>query len=655
MHPIFKSTGFLTVISLFAIATLISVADTCHAQHSGITPENSDGFETGDWRSFRPHYIGESDEFIRPNFSINDTNPIYGNYSLQWQGNDDEHEWVKVSNAFYLERPTEVSIDIRMNAVSDDWSAGLYLMETYDRYAGVRISPEENGLNVVLKDLTGATARVDSENGQILRLTVKQTGYDDVTAILSDAETGGILAELVGFSSVKPEALGIYVYTGAGSETVMDFDNILVESAPYRLKSGKWSRSPHFVVLPQLPDVAEDQGNWVGAQSTLKKDGEYLMWYRRRDNVDRGKGYGFARSSNGIDWEKYDGNPIFTYDDEQFSSAEKIHVLYVDGLYRAWYAVNAPGNWYTAYATSKDGKNWEKHGLVLDDTYTKDGDVIYHEGLYYLYAIKDNDNIGIFTSGNGIDWDHRNTIPMGVHRHVAATYVKRTGEFHVYGTGGFAGVSQAVSKDGIDFGPFKQVMDASQVGLDDWADAGVTYLSFLTDEHGKIKDDRQMPIYYQARNTWDNNIPGWLFHGSERVVLAGHYEGIFPGVKTTVLPGGGYEYHSFPFEIPRAEGIEIHASQKMEVHLKSWQPGEEILGEGSLTVPPVYRGHSGQVQTQVQWNLSNLDAGEYYELELDNQQVAREQADDQGRVLFTAITSGDSGDVLFRICRMMTD
>ena len=160
-----------------------------------------------------------------------------------------------------------------------------------------------------------------------------------------------------------------------------------------------------------------------------------------------------------------------------------------------------------------------------------------------------------------------------------------------------------------------------------------------------------MPIYYQARNTWDNNIPGWLFHGSERVVLAGHYDGLFPGVKTTVLPQGGYKYHSFPFEIPRAEGIEIHASQKIEVQLDSWLPEAETIAKGSLVAPPGYSGHSGHVNTQLQWNLKNLAPDVYYELELDGQQVAREQADDQGRILFTAIVEGDNDLILFQINR----
>lgn len=624
------------------------------AQNTGLVPDNYDGFETGDWRNFRPHYVGKSTEWIRPQISINDSDPISGNYSLQWRGSDKEHEWIMVSNAFYLELPIEVTMDFRMNALDSDWSIGLFLMETYKRYTGIRLIPENRGwMTALLHDLTESGTSIEYADEQLYRLSVKRTGPDAVGAKITAVESGQVLVELDGFSSITPEALGIYVLTGAGSKAILDFDNISIDAAPYRLKSGVWERSPHFVVLPRQPDLEQGQGNWVGAQSTMKKDGRYLMWYRMRDNQERGRGYGFAESTDGIHWKKYDNNPVFTYDPDLYSSSEKISVIHVDGLYRAWFAVNAPGTWYIAHATSKDGKHWDQHGLVIEDTYTKDAVALYVDKTYYLYSIRDNDKVGIHTSVNGVEWELQNTIPMGVHRHIAATYVDRTGEFYLYASGGFAGVSQAVSTDGRRFGPFKQVMEASKVGLDDWSDAGVTYLSFLTDKHGKINDNRELPVYYQARNTWNNNSPGWHYHGSERVVLAGYYDGFYIGVDTTVLPAGGYKYHRFPFGVPKAKSLDIHASREIEIHLKSWQPDARVLGEGQLRVPSSISGHSGQAHTQVQWNIYNLKPGVTYKLELDHQQIAGEQADDQGRVLFTAITSGKNDLISFQINRIL--
>ncbi|HMB41287.1 MAG TPA: hypothetical protein VKM37_04860, partial [Balneolaceae bacterium] len=44
------------------------------AQHSGLTPWDNDGFETGDWQNFRPNYIGNEHVFIRPRFDVTDEN-----------------------------------------------------------------------------------------------------------------------------------------------------------------------------------------------------------------------------------------------------------------------------------------------------------------------------------------------------------------------------------------------------------------------------------------------------------------------------------------------------------------------------------------------------------------------------------------------------
>ncbi|TVQ66243.1 MAG: hypothetical protein EA360_06360 [Balneolaceae bacterium] len=640
--------------SALAASIFVLMFTGVQAQQPGLLPQHSEGFETGDWRNFRPHYIGDSSEWIRPNFTINETDPISGNYSLQWKGDGEEHEWLKLSNAFYTGLPVTVSIDIRVEAVHAEWSAGLRLLETFGRYTGVRLASREDGLlDLYLEDLSGQKKVIDAKTGSVLRVTISRSGNDEVSAVIEEKESGTTIAKLNGYSSVVPEAIGIYVKTGHESDAIINFDNVHVEAAPYRMRSGKWTRSPQFVILPRLPEITQDQGNWVGGQSTMKKGDRYLMWYRMRDNIDRGRGYGFAESSDGLHWKKYENPPVFTYDPDLYSSSEKISVLYVDGLYRAWYAVNAPHAWYTAYATSEDGINWEKHGLVIDEASTKDAVVIYTGGTYYLYAIRDNVNVGIHTSQDGIEWQHRNTIPMGAHRHVAAVYVERTSRFHLYITGGFAGVSEAVSADGVNFGPFRQVMEPSKAGLDDWQDAGVTYLSFLTDEYGKIDDDRQMPVYYQARNTWNNNIPGWLYHGGERVVLAGHYSGIFPGVKTTILPTGEYEYHSFPFGIPLAEGLEITASQESVLMLDNWKRDGNIVAEGSVVIQPVYSGHSGLIKTQVQWEMKELLPDTHYGLEIDGEQVLTQQSDSNGNLLLTTVLGDGETEVRFTIARIL--
>lgn len=88
------------VVLLFGIHMLALATD-----NMGLLPVNRDGFETGDWRNFRPHYAGNATDWIRPNFSINQTDPIDGDFSLQWSSDEIHHHWFMLSNAFYLAKP----------------------------------------------------------------------------------------------------------------------------------------------------------------------------------------------------------------------------------------------------------------------------------------------------------------------------------------------------------------------------------------------------------------------------------------------------------------------------------------------------------------------------------------------------------------------
>ncbi|MEF8797603.1 MAG: hypothetical protein V5A48_14195, partial [Salinivenus sp.] len=493
-------------------------------QAAGLRPTSADGFETGDWRNFRPHYVGTSDDWLRPRFRVSAEAPLEGDHSLRWTGGEEAHEWLMLSNAFYLRSPVELSADVRVRADTDDWAVGLLLLESPERTAGLRATAERTILDEGPAAASTTEVPTGLQSDTVYRLTVRLSADQQLRVRVSNPNTGETLVEQAGRTAVQPEALGLFVHTEANSSTTIDFDAVSVEAAPYRVPSGEWTRSPQFVVLPRTPDLAQEQGNWVGGQSTMKKDGRYLMWYRIRSNEERGIGYGFAESEDGLHWQKSAQNPLFTHAPEH-SSNEKISVLHVDGQYQAWYAVDvADGPWQTAYATSEDGIHWQQHGLVIEEGYNKDPAVLHHDGTYYLYAIDgEGESVGIYTSSDGRDWEQRRTIPMGVHRHMAAVYVEAPGEFHLYLSGGHVGVSRAVSSNGLDFRPFEQLMRPSPVGLDDWHRAGVTYLSFLTNGHGHVPDARTLPVYYQARNTLDNNIPGWRYHGSERVVLGGRF------------------------------------------------------------------------------------------------------------------------------------
>lgn len=611
----------------------------------GLLPPTGDGFETGDWRNFRPHYIGTASDWIRPRFEINSESPIDGGHSLRWVGGDRDHEWVMLTNAFPMPLPVEVSVDFRYGG-DGGFTAGLVLMDAKDERAGITVSPAEAAFSFLGVAAEAKPAKpVSFEAGTVYQLRVSLSEDNRIRASVGERDGGRVLASFEAIAVLEPGAFALLVATPAGSDAVVDFDNVAVDAGEYLVPSGEWVRSPRFVVLPRIPDVSQDQGNWVGGQSTMVVDGEHLMWYRIRDNQIRGRGYGFARSRDGIEWTKHDGNPIFTVP-ERHPSNEKISVLRVDGLFRAWYAVDdPPRGWFTAHATSKDGVHWDQHGIVIDESYCKDVVVIHEGGLYYLYSIKDDDKIGVYTSEDGVRFEHRNTIERGVHAHIAAFRERRTGLFHLFSTGGYNGVQHAVSEDGIHFGLFRRVWGPPAAGLDDWVNAGTTYFSFQTDEAGQIEDARSMAAYYQARNEWGNNIPNWNFHGGERVVMAGWFEGLHLGIPTRIQPSGKLLYEAFPYAVTRVEGVEMAVSRPVRLALRNWDSAGSVLGSGTVEALSDSPG-----RTQWQLRVEGLEPGERIVLAVDGSRVAMARAASDGAAILTTTISQGS-EMPFEVAR----
>ncbi len=636
--------GFIGLILLAGIM-LFAKTETASAQQAGLTPENYDGFETADWQNFRPRYVGSLTDFIRPRFTVTDDEPITGNYSLRWDGGEREHQWLMLSNAFYKGRPFTVSVSFRADSDSDNWSAGLYLLETYERFSGLQVHSSGGGVQLDQSEWN----RPEDEafgiiSGTVYTFSLELDEYGNFSGSVKDAESGDVLMQKRGKTAISPAAIGIYVHTDEGSSDRLYFDDVRVDASDYKVTSGEWSRAPqpHYVVLPRLPDVTQEEGNWVGGHSVMKTDdGRYLMWYRIRDNQVRGKGYGFATSDDGVNWHKYENNPVFL-PHNRYASNEKISVLKIDGIYRGWYTVEYEGVWITKHITSEDGIHWENDEPVIDDMMCKDADVVYVDGEYFLYCIgSSNTAISVHTSEDGLNWEMQETYEMGTHRHLAAYYVQSDESFGLYPTAGARGVSYASSHDGIHFEPFVQTWSPPAVGLDDWVEAGITYLSFLRNKHGHISDESTLPVYYQARNTYANNIPGWLYHGGERVVLAGKFNGIYLGIPTTAMPDGTYNYDAFPFETEKADGFDVMAAYPTKLTVGEWNPDGQRVSDGTIETAAV---------TMVQWRLKNLEQGADFILSVDGEEIARERAGYNG-LLFRTILSGE-GEKSFAIERV---
>ena len=574
------------------------------------------GFETGDYRNFLPKYVGDSDAFVRPRFSVAEESPLAGEYSLRWTGGEEEdHRWLLTSNAFYLEPPFTAEVDFRIDGGFEDpdSSVGLVILETYRKSTGLHVHPSAVQLDVdgdVMGDRRDLEAPLAV--GTIYTLAVRFDGDGRVHTRLMEAGSRQTLAELTGRTTVHPHGLAIAVQDPPGAAVDVTFDDVRIDAAPYRVRAETWTRAPlpHYVVLPRQGDVAQEEGNWVGAHGLFRDEDGYHMWYRIRNNEVRGAGYGYAFSEDGLAWRKHEANPLFIPDPELYSSNENIAVRRIDGEFHAWYTVDhreKPG-WYTVHARSEDGIQWSGHEIVIDEPPNKDADVVYVDGTYYLYAISpDNTSFGVFTSDDGLEWEMRNAIPMRIHRHPTIYYDPETERFWLYAFGSRLGVHRAWSSDGIEFSDFEYVWSEPPVGIDDWREGGVDYAQFRTDPHGHLLDThRNLVMIYQGRNNKGNNHPSWLYHGSERILMAGYFSGLHVGVPTDVAPDRPYQYYRFPYDAVAAEGLSVQASSPGRVTLTEWTPEESTVAEMEI------RGSRGD-----RWRLEFqdvLEPGMGYEL-----------------------------------------
>jgi hypothetical protein len=156
--------------------------------------------------------------------------------------------------------------------------------------------------------------------------------------------------------------------------------------------------------------------------SVVLDEGTYEMWYTGYSPSEQFGRIGYANSSDGISWTKYEGNPVLTpggnggWDDWNVFSPTVVK----DGsTYKMWYV--AQDSQYSplriGYANSSDGISWTKYegNPVLtpggnggwDDTHVsqpfvmKDGD---RYDMWYVGSLPDAAKIGLATSNDGVSW-----------------------------------------------------------------------------------------------------------------------------------------------------------------------------------------------------------------------------------------------------------
>ena len=176
-----------------------------------------------------------------------------------------------------------------------------------------------------------------------------------------------------------------------------------------------------WVKHPRNPVLGGDLGTCFDV-SVLKEGGTYRMWFSWRPK----KSIALVESSDGVRW----GKPVIVLGPNDKTDWEndlnRPVVLKQGGAYRMWYTGQARGRSWIGYATSRDGKTWQRRSarpvLSADRPWEKVAvmcpHVLYDDKaklfrMWYSGGEQGEPNaIGYATSGNGIKWVKHENNPV---------------------------------------------------------------------------------------------------------------------------------------------------------------------------------------------------------------------------------------------------
>ena len=147
----------------------------------------------------------------------------------------------------------------------------------------------------------------------------------------------------------------------------------------------------------------------------------FHMWYVGFNGVSTGIHY--ATSNDGLNWKKL-GDVLETgnINETDYVRVHTPSVIFDGTTYHMWYTGSDAKNNRIHYATSEDGLNWTKHGVVIplgnvgdsDDEHTREPFVIYDNNIFKMWYNGQNyskDKLHFATSKDGKVWKKHSEQP----------------------------------------------------------------------------------------------------------------------------------------------------------------------------------------------------------------------------------------------------
>lgn len=180
------------------------------------------------------------------------------------------------------------------------------------------------------------------------------------------------------------------------------------------------------------PVLSGNPGEWdrhIHSCSVVNVQGMLYMFYTGATSGSAPNKIGLAKSTDGINWTKFSGNPILDrgltgeWDDELVRGP---WVIYNGNQFLMWYAGKRPGSPADiGFATSPDGEVWQKYtnNPVLDfaafGSNSGESPSVIWDGLQYIMYVGANTwgahnlaDIGVYFSTDGIDWAESPSNPV---------------------------------------------------------------------------------------------------------------------------------------------------------------------------------------------------------------------------------------------------